>query len=305
MTSQTFYKTYPIKALLLFVLLANSINVIACREAVNMHDLIFGSDLIVHTKIISHTDNYYSIKVLDIYRDNKIGIKIGDYIRIKRQFNVESSAEIVHRQNIIDKLTGIAYLVKSEQGWHVRAFPFFYNENISLKFDHSDCEVRGKAAKIKKDFQEYFNEFHIDKEGNLIGRSNAEEITNSKVSDLVLIQYTLKNLFSVSLQEKIQKQLFCFSYEEEIETIDLTQDSTIERKAINVFVDPISIEQFSIIQEQIKAAVYKQYPHLRKDENNRIIFFKLHFEIDGTISKVEIMRSFSDEASSVILDFFC
>jgi hypothetical protein len=131
----------------------------SCRQVTKMQNLLFKSNLIVKSKIVSHTDHYYQIKILDVYRDHQIGIKVGDYIKIKKEMNVESSADRVFLEHIENRLTGVAFLTKSERGWTVRDFPFFYDEKVTLRFDYEYCKINGTSAEVKTQLQEYFKEF--------------------------------------------------------------------------------------------------------------------------------------------------
>ncbi len=177
-----------LKHIILFVFLLSVNTAKSDVQATKMHRLFFGSSLIVKSKIVSHTDHSYKIQILDVFHDQGIGIRVGDFINIKKEMNVIISSEVVHRANIEQRLTGVAFLVKSEKGWHMIEFPFFYNDIVTLRFDYEYCQVEGTAAEIKSQIQEYFREFHMEDQ-KLIGKKTEKEVLKSDLGVLALTQY--------------------------------------------------------------------------------------------------------------------
>jgi hypothetical protein len=172
-----------------------------------MHVNMFKVNLIVKTKIVSHTDEYYSIKILDIYRDNEIGIKVGDFIRIKKDINVITSVDVVSVQTILDRLTGVAFLTKTEFGWRMSQFPIFYDDEVTLRFDTQMCKVKGSSESIKKQIREYFREFALDEEEHLIGKKTEKEVLKSSLGQLALTQYA--QLYQFTIDKKIYEKIDC------------------------------------------------------------------------------------------------
>ncbi|UTW66186.1 hypothetical protein KFE94_16275 [bacterium SCSIO 12643] len=177
-----------LKYILLFVLVLSVNTAKSEVQATKMHRLFFGSSLIVKSKIVSHTDHSYKIQILDVFHDRGIGIRVGDFINIKKEMNVITSSETVHRSQIEARLTGVAFLVKSETGWHVMEFPFFRNDIVTLRFDYEYCQVEGTADEIKAQIQEYFREFHME-DRKLVGKKTEKEVLKSDLGVLALTQY--------------------------------------------------------------------------------------------------------------------
>lgn len=177
-----------LKYILLFVLFLSVNTAKSEVQATKMHRLFFGSSLIVKSKIVSHTDHSYKIQILDVFHDRGIGIRVGDFINIKKEMNVITSSETVHRSQIEARLTGVAFLVKSETGWHVMEFPFFRNDIVTLRFDYEYCQVEGTADEIKAQIQEYFREFRLVDQ-KPIGEKTEKEALKSDLGILALTQY--------------------------------------------------------------------------------------------------------------------
>ncbi len=175
-----------------------------CQDPTKMHKLFFESNLIVEAKIVSHTDHYYKIKILDVYRDFQIGIKEGDYIKIKKEMNVETSTDKVHLKQIEDRLTGVAFLAKSEYGWRIREFHFFYKGIATIRFDYEFCEINGTSSVVKSQIQEYFKEFRISN-GEVIGKKTKDEVLRSNLHQLALTQYD--QLYSFTFEDKINCEI--------------------------------------------------------------------------------------------------
>lgn len=175
-----------------------------------MHHLLFKSTLIAKAKIVNHTLHYYEIEISDIYQDNQSGIKEGDTIRIKKEMNVITSVDKVHRKNIEHRLTGVAFLGRSEQGWGIRQFPFFYDERVKIRFDYEYCRINGNSNEVKTQIQEYFKEFKMVK-GKLIGKKTAKEVLKSNLGQLALTQYARLFFGSIDLKryQKINKKTNC------------------------------------------------------------------------------------------------
>lgn len=179
----------------------------ACRKPVKMYERLFYSDLIVKTKIVNHTQSNYTLQIIDIYRDVKTGIKVGDYIKIKKQMNVETSADIVYNETIVNRKTGLAFLTKSEQDWRVNKFSTFTNEKATLRFDNHMCNVTETGENLKAQIKEYFNEFHLDADGKVVGKKTEKEVLRSNLGQLALMQYTRIYLFT--LDPKVREKLDC------------------------------------------------------------------------------------------------
>ncbi|NOQ72517.1 MAG: hypothetical protein GQ574_10975 [Crocinitomix sp.] len=191
-------------------------------DPARMHELFFKCNLIVQARIVSHTDHDYKIKILDIYRDYQIGIKVGDFIKIKKEMNIESSVDRLSLKNIEDRLTGVAFLTKSEHGWSVRKFPFFYDGNVTFRTDYENCKITGNAAEMKTQIREYYKEFRISK-GALVGKKTAKEVLKSNLNQLALSQYA--QLYQHTIDREIYKKINC-GIQEPVEFLDapLTED---------------------------------------------------------------------------------
>ena len=208
---------------ILFMALLFSINIAKCEVVpTKMHRLLFGSALIVKAKIVSHTDHDYKIQIIDIYRDRGIGIQVGNHIKIKKEMNVIRSSETVHREHIETRLTGVAFLVKSDRGWHVAEFSFFQNDNIILRFDYEYCRIKGTSAEIKAQIQEYFQEFKMVDE-KLIGSKTEKEVNKSNLGQLALIQYY--QMYRFSRSSKLRDRIDCGH--EIIESVPQPEGSSI------------------------------------------------------------------------------
>lgn len=202
-----------ILSVLLILLNAN----IVFGEAIpqKMHVLFFKSDLITEIKIISHTDSYYTIRIREVFRDNRFGLKKDDYIRIKKDFNRRSSSEVITRNSIMNNESGIAFLVKTSNGWTMRRFFLSDEGNETTTLYLAGCTVTGSIAELKKQIIEYFKEFSLDGMGNLVGLKQANEIISTEHSELVLLQYYKLDPFS--FDETILSHLNCFSIGENTE----------------------------------------------------------------------------------------
>ena len=206
----------------LFLVFLCAINVGKCEVVpTKMHRLLFGSALIVKAKIVSHTDHDYKIQIIEIYRDRGMGIKVGDHIKIKKEMNVISSSETVDRASIEARSTGVAFLVKSERGWHVLKFPFFQKNNVTLRFDYEYCRIHGTSAEIKAQVREYFQEFKLVEE-KLVGNKTEKEVHRSDLGQLALIQYYQMYRFSDS--SKLKDRIHCGL--EAVEEVPQPKDSS-------------------------------------------------------------------------------
>lgn len=152
-----------------------------------MHNFLFNTDLIAKAKIVSHTDYY--LKILDVYRDDQTGVKVGDTIKIMNEFNVIKSVKHVHRKAIEDRLTGVAFLGKSEERWGIGRFPLFIDERVTIRFDSEYCRINGNSTEVKTQIREYFKEFKMT-DGKLIWQKTAKEVLKSNLGQLALIQYS-------------------------------------------------------------------------------------------------------------------
>ena len=167
------------------------------RVPVKMHRVLFGCSVIAKSKIVKHSDHSYTIQIVDVYYDRQTGIKAGDYIQIEKEMNVIYSSETVHRQNVLDRRTGVAFLYKSDKGWGVVEFPFFEENRVILNFYPESCRVQGTSDEIKAQIQEYFTEFRMENQ-KLIAPKTEKEVINSDLGQLSLIQYYQIYRFSVS-----------------------------------------------------------------------------------------------------------
>ena len=203
------YNYILILSLFLFSFAAN-----ADQVPTAMHEIFFKSDLIVEAKIVNNTSHDYTILILDTYHNRQTGIKIGDYIKIKKEINVIKSSEAVHSQNILDRLTGVAFLSKSVSGWGVRKFSFFYDKRATILVNSRGCRVQGTSSELKAEIQNYFKEFKTDNNGNVIGKKTVKEVEKLPLSQMVLIQYT--QIYRFTIDRSIYEKMNCNSIQEDV-----------------------------------------------------------------------------------------
>lgn len=154
-----------------------------------MHELFFESDLIAEVKTVNNSDHDYTLKILDVYTDNRFGIKAGDYIKIKKDMNIVSSSEVVHAQSIINRKSGIAFLNKFDNSWSMGSISFFHQKKASIRFHVEGCEIEGSSSELKSQIREYFNEFKQKPDGTIHGKKSIEEVEKASLGQLSLIQY--------------------------------------------------------------------------------------------------------------------
>ncbi|MDG1333943.1 MAG: hypothetical protein P8P74_16520 [Crocinitomicaceae bacterium] len=194
---------------LIFSLLFSFASVGAHAEVMpqQMHEILFGNNLIVHVKITNHTDHNYTIRIEEIFRDHQIGIKLGDYIKIKKKFNIQTSSERVSSAMIASRASGVAFLVKTENGWYMRNF-MIDNDEKMCRLYFSGCEIKGSVAQMKTQFEEYFKEFELVKNGEIRGKRKAKELKKADLKELALLQYT--RMYVVGYDKSIYEKLPCF-----------------------------------------------------------------------------------------------
>lgn len=260
-----------------------------------MHHLFFKSDLIVKSKIVSHTEHYYKIKILDVYRDHQIGIKVGDYIKIKKEMNVETSVDRVLFGHIENRLTGVAFLRKSEQGWRIRDFPFFYDGKVSIRFDYEYCEIKGTAIQVKTQIQEYFKEFKISNK-KLIGKMTAKEVVKSNLNQLALTQYA--QLYKFTIDEGIHEKLNC-GIEEIVELEELIEaEGELPIIPCNLFMNE-SVPSFS--QEELRTYLIENENPLQEIGVKGKVFLQLQINEVGKVTAVEVKRGIHPILDSIAI----
>ncbi|NOQ72516.1 MAG: hypothetical protein GQ574_10970 [Crocinitomix sp.] len=201
------------KLLFLIIILFPSLGK-ADEAPIQMHNFLFNTGLIAKAKIVSYTDHYYNLKILDVYRDDQTGAKVGDTIKIMNELNVIKSVQCVRRRTIEDGLTGVAFLGKSEERWGIGKFPLFLKERVTIRFGYEYCRISGNSAEIKTQIQEYFREFKMTN-GKLIGQKTAKEVLKSNLGQLVLTQYSRLYMGHNKWKtyNKIRKKIHCGSEE--------------------------------------------------------------------------------------------
>lgn len=173
-----------------------------------MQTLLFGSTLIAEAKIVSHTNHNYQIKILDIYNNQKSSCIEGDLITFKKELNVIISDDIVHREDIENRLRGIAFLKKTTNGWRLLQFPFFKNGEATISFYQEYCRITGKPEEIKTQIGEYFKEFKL-MNGKLILSKTEKQVFRAReeLCQLVLTQY--RQCYRFMKWEKFKNKLDC------------------------------------------------------------------------------------------------
>lgn len=173
---------------------------------VKMHKILFGCSVIAKSKIVSHTDHDYTIQIIDVFHDRQTGIKAGDFIKIKKEMNVEYSSETVGIQPILNKRSGVAFLFKSDKGWSVVKFPFLKENRVTIYFNPEYCHITGTSNEIKIQIKEYFKEFRMEHQ-KLIAPKTEKEVIKSSLGQLSLIQYYQYYMFSTSI--KLRERVNC------------------------------------------------------------------------------------------------
>ncbi len=192
-------------AVLLLLVWGTIVN--AETQPYQIHELFFGSNLIVHVKITNHTDNNYTIRIQEIFRDYEIGIEKGEFIKLKKDFHVITSTEKVSSKTIADRKSGLAFLMKTESGWHMREFYVDQSENNLIRMHINGCEIKGTKSNIKYQVSEYFHEFELDEHKELKGKHTAKQVNKIDLSQLALLQYT--RLYRFQIDKSIYKKLNC------------------------------------------------------------------------------------------------
>lgn len=153
--------------LLLIFALYYSFLVRADEQPYTMHELFFNCNIIAHVKITNHTDHNYTIRLDDIFYDRGIGLNKRDYIKIKKDFNVETSTEEVSSKQIADRAQGIAFLIKTDKGWYMKEFYMDQGEDKVCYLYLKGSRIAGTVAEIKQQVIAYFNEFRLDEKGHV------------------------------------------------------------------------------------------------------------------------------------------
>jgi len=194
---------------LLFFFLVNAHAVFGEAIPYKMHELFFESDLISEVKIVSHTDTYYTIRIRSVFRDNGFGLKKDDYIRIKKDFNITSSSEVISSSVITDEPSGIAFLVKTKNGWTMRKFFSSDEDEKTTTLYLAGCQITGSTTDLKTQIVAYFKEFSLDEKGMLVAQKKANEVKSTEHAALVLLQYY--KLYPFTIDTSIVTQLDCFT----------------------------------------------------------------------------------------------
>ncbi len=270
---------------LVYLLLLCSLSSFAQHEGMtfNQGQVILDSDLIVIAKPRSDAGETFKAEILEVIKDERYGLKKGDYLRMKD--NVTLSCGFI--ENVTQEVdTAVFMLRKGENEWEFMVtdyIPQFVNGIAQMYF--MGCEYRANSEKYITDIQDFVKEFELDSSGHIdVSKRHDEDIT-AALSDLVLHYYLVHH---IDLTSKVSSPLVCQMIDLEGErTIlppseDLRVYEVLDHPATSVLGNEALIKKIS---EEVSAYMIS----LGIQAEGRS-YIELIIEKDGTVSKATTVR---------------
>lgn len=289
--------------LLITTCIAIAFNAKSEAMAYPMDELFLNSNIIAHVKITSHTQQYFKVRVLELLYTHRSGIEEGDYLKIINDFSIvcPSALPIEYAQQ---KKEALAFLSFHNGKWYLNKgeIGFFTNGKIRIPFYKEGFYYTGTIPEWKKDLTDYFDHFRYNSEGELISKYSNKQLKGKTFSPLVALQYHY-------LYWNINKPFNPGPYLENIfvepeEVVEYVEPQ--EEDEIHTFVEkqPIPDDTMSVVMEDLLNFIWAEYPHLLQLDLQGICYYSLIFEKDGSISKVEILRSIHSEIDQGIKAYY-
>ncbi len=293
------------KRLYTAMLLLLSHVVFADEASCKMQDLLLRTNLIAQVKITSHSDQLIRVQVLDILRNSGSGIKQGDYLKVRYDFNVICPAPFP-KEYAEEHREALAFLSFEHNQWYLTCgeIAFLNDGKATVQFFEEGYEYTESINVWKRDLQDYFSHFSLNKEGKLSPRLNAENWQDSKLSALCYLQYVgfYHPLKSNAEDYQSLKPLFT----EVVQPAEELVVPSVVEDRVYTFVnsDPISDSTLLEIMKTLQKRVREKHPELSNSGIQGNTYYRLLFEKDGRISEVKILRSVAEQIDREIEQYF-
>ena len=267
------------KSLYAIVLLLLSYAVKADEAPYKMQDLLLRTDLIAQVKITSHSDQLIRVKVLDILHNFRTGIKHGDYLKVQYDFNTICPAPFP-KEYAEEHREALAFLSFENNQWYLTCgeIAFLNDSKATVQFFEDGYEYTESIDGWKRDLEDYFSHFSMDKEGKLSPRLNAENWKVSKLSALCYLQYVgcYGPLKSNAEDYQSLKPLFneVIPPAEEIAVFKESEDRVYTFVDTDPISDSTSLEIMKTLQNRVRA----KYPELDESGIQGNTYYSVLFE---------------------------
>ena len=264
-------------------------------------EVLFNTNLIAHVKITSHTQDNFTVKVIDVLHHYRSSIQPGHYIRIKNDFSIVCPAAFPI-EYAVQKREALAFLSYHKGSWYITHNEIgFLNENKArIAFPKQGHYYNGTIEEWKKDLDTYFAHFSVGKDKKIIPKYTQDQLKGKVLNDLIWLQYRAIYLFNESQQlpdTRLESSIVHIEQVEDINPNNETIQQAIKRH-------PIHQDSIPSIMQKITDYIYRNYPTIKASEIKGITLYSLLFEKDGTISKVKIIRSVHPEIDAGIKAYF-
>lgn len=265
-------------------------------------EVLFNTNLIAHVKITSHTQDNFTVKVINVLHHHRSSIQPGHYIRIKNDFSIVCPAAFPIKY-AVQKREALAFLSYHKGNWYItqNEIGFFKSNKVRISFPKQGYYYHGTIAEWKADLTDYFAHFSIGSDKKIIPQFTQEQLKGKVFSDLVWLQYRALYLLNESKHSSNTNLETSFAYVEDVVEIDSTQNNVIRQVVKR---EPIPQDSVKNIQYALLEYIDVNHPEIKEASISGTTLFALLFEKDGTISETKILRSIHPTIDAAIITYF-
>ncbi len=293
------------KRLYTAMLLLLSYFALADEAQYKMQDLLLRTNLIAQVKITSHSDQLIRVQVLDILHNSGSGIRQGDYLKVQYDFNVICPAPFP-KKYAEEHREALAFLSFENNQWYLTCgeIAFLNDGKATVQFFEEGYEYTESIDGWKRDLQDYFSHFSLNKQGKLIPRLSTENWQDSRLSALCYLQYVgfyhpLKsNVEDYQSLKPLLNDVVPSAEEAEVHLVK--EDSVYTFVADDPISDSTSLEIMKVLQKSVR----EKHPELKDLGIEGNTYYSLVFEKDGRISEVKILCSVAEQIDKEIRQYY-
>lgn len=275
-----------------------------CEQApYQMHELLLRYNLVAHVKISAHAEDHFRVRVINVLHKRKSGIVNGDYLKINYDFNVvcPPSFPIRYAEEHREALIFLSYHLGS---WHLTQgnIEFSDDGNYAVSFHEEGYRFKASLAEWKENLAHYDSHFSLNHKGQIGMKVQSSELDLKSYAALTQLQYSAyyrKGRNLLSNNKSLEPLEMMVHLEEEMEA-EIIEDEIYFHAATSPFSDSVMM----VIHEQLIDSTQKHHPDFLSKGISGRTYYSLVIEKDGTISKVEIIRSIAPEIDRLIQAFF-